>query len=109
MYSKSNSQSGGGIGGFNLFGVNNLEFEIVTDEKTKFDDLKGIDEILEDLNEIKLFLELKTEFTARGCKLPKGLLLHGKPGTGKTLIAKALAGETKYNFINVSGSNFDEM
>mmetsp|Transcript_76103 Transcript_76103/g.164677 ORF Transcript_76103/g.164677 Transcript_76103/m.164677 type:complete len:92 (+) Transcript_76103:683-958(+) len=90
-------------------GVSNHEFEIIKDSDVRFSDVKGIDEILEDLQEIKQFLELKKEFSERGCKLPKGLLLHGAPGTGKTLIAKALAGETNYSFIVCSGSTFDEM
>jgi len=85
------------------------EFEIIKDSDVRFSDVKGIDEILEDLIEIKQFMDMKQSFSERGCKLPKGLLFHGAPGTGKTLIAKALAGETNYSFINCSGSTFDEM
>jgi len=85
------------------------EFDFVHESDVRFNDVKGIDEILDDLNEVKRFMELKKEFGERGAKLPKGILLHGPPGTGKTLIAKALAGETNYSFINCSGSTFDEM
>jgi len=89
--------------------LSQTEFELVVEEKTRFSDIKGIDEILDDLKEIVQFMKMKQEFNNRGCKIPKGILLHGPPGTGKTLIARALAGESAYNFINCSGSAFDEM
>ncbi len=77
--------------------------------KIKFDDVAGLDEEKEELVEIVDFLKRPEKFTKMGAKIPKGVLLYGKPGTGKTLIAKAIAGEADVPFISMSGSEFIEM
>ncbi len=77
--------------------------------KIKFDDVAGLDEEKEELIEIVDFLKTPEKFTKMGAKIPKGVLLYGKPGTGKTLIAKAIAGEANVPFISMSGSEFVEM
>lgn len=77
--------------------------------KVKFDDVAGLDEEKEELVEIVEFLKRPEKFTNMGAKIPKGVLLYGKPGTGKTLIAKAIAGEADVPFISMSGSEFIEM
>lgn len=77
--------------------------------KVKFDDVAGLDEEKGELVEIVEFLKKPEKFTKMGAKIPKGVLLYGKPGTGKTLIAKAIAGEADVPFISMSGSEFIEM
>jgi len=77
--------------------------------KVKFDDVAGLDEEKEELIEIVDFLKRPEKFTRMGAQIPKGVLLYGKPGTGKTLIAKAIAGEANVPFISMSGSEFIEM
>ena len=78
-------------------------------EKIKFDDVAGLDEEKQEMIEIVQFLKEPEKFTKMGAKVPKGVLLYGKPGTGKTLIAKAIAGEAGVPFISMSGSEFIEM
>ena len=80
-----------------------------TKEKIKFDDVAGLDEEKQEMIEIVQFLKEPKKFTEMGAKVPKGVLLYGKPGTGKTLIAKAIAGEANVPFISMSGSEFIEM
>ena len=82
-----------------------------TERKTKvrFNDVAGLDEEKEELIEIVDFLKRPEKFVKMGAKIPKGVLLYGKPGTGKTLIAKAIAGEANVPFISMSGSEFIEM
>ena len=82
-----------------------------TERKSKvtFDDIAGLDEEKEELKEIVEFLKKPKKFAEMGAKIPKGVLLYGKPGTGKTLIAKAIAGEANVPFISMSGSEFIEM
>ncbi len=77
--------------------------------KTTFADVAGADEALEELQEIKEFLESPAKFQAVGAKIPKGVLLYGPPGTGKTLLARAVAGEAGVPFYSISGSDFVEM
>ena len=77
--------------------------------KVKFDDVAGLDEEKAELIEIVDFLKNSKKYTDMGAKIPKGILLYGKPGTGKTLIAKAIAGEADVPFISMSGSEFIEM
>ena len=82
-----------------------------TERKTKitFDDVAGLDEEKEEMKEIVDFLKKPEKYTKMGARVPKGVLLYGKPGTGKTLIAKAIAGEADVPFISMSGSEFIEM
>ncbi|MEX2659783.1 MAG: ATP-dependent zinc metalloprotease FtsH [Acidimicrobiales bacterium] len=77
--------------------------------KVTFTDVAGADEAVEELQEIKEFLESPTKFQAIGAKIPKGVLLFGPPGTGKTLLARAVAGEAGVPFFSISGSDFVEM
>jgi cell division protease FtsH len=77
--------------------------------KTTFSDVAGADEAVEELGEIKEFLQEPAKFQAVGAKIPKGCLLYGPPGTGKTLIARAVAGEANVPFYSISGSDFVEM
>jgi cell division protease FtsH len=77
--------------------------------KTTFADVAGADEAIEELHEIKEFLESPAKFQAIGAKIPKGVLLYGPPGTGKTLLARAVAGEAGVPFYSISGSDFVEM
>lgn len=76
---------------------------------TKFEDVAGINEEKEQLAEIVTFLKNPKKYTSIGAKIPRGVLLNGEPGTGKTLLAKAIAGEAGVPFFQMSGSNFDEM
>jgi len=77
--------------------------------KIGFKDVAGVDEAVEELHEIKEFLENPKKFQALGAKIPKGVLLYGPPGTGKTLLARAVAGEAGVPFYSISGSDFVEM
>lgn len=77
--------------------------------KVTFEDVAGIDEAIEELEEIKDFLQNPAKFRAMGAKIPKGVLLYGPPGTGKTLLARAVAGEAGVPFFSISGSDFVEM
>jgi cell division protease FtsH len=77
--------------------------------KVTFADVAGADEAVEELQEIKEFLEAPAKFLAMGAKIPKGVLLFGPPGTGKTLLARAVAGEAGVPFFSISGSDFVEM
>jgi cell division protease FtsH len=77
--------------------------------KTTYKDVAGADEAVEELQEIKEFLENPKKFQALGARIPKGVLLYGPPGTGKTLLARATAGEAGVPFFSISGSDFVEM
>jgi cell division protease FtsH len=77
--------------------------------KTTFQDVAGVDEAIEELAEVKEYLENPMKFQAMGAKIPKGVLLFGPPGTGKTLLARAVAGEAGVPFFSISGSDFVEM
>ena len=82
---------------------------VVQNVKTRFSDVAGIDEEKEELREVVEFLKNPQRFTELGAKIPKGVLLVGQPGTGKTLLAKAIAGESNVPFFSISGSDFVEM
>jgi len=77
--------------------------------KVTFEDVAGVDEAVEELMELKEFLENPAKFQALGAKIPKGVLLYGPPGSGKTLLARAVAGEAGVPFFSISGSDFVEM
>jgi cell division protease FtsH len=77
--------------------------------KIGFKDVAGVEEAVEELQEIKEFLENPKKFQALGARIPKGVLLYGPPGTGKTLLARAVAGEAGVPFFSISGSDFVEM
>ena len=77
--------------------------------KTTFQDVAGVEEAIEELAEVKEYLENPIKFQAMGAKIPKGVLLFGPPGTGKTLLARAVAGEAGVPFFSISGSDFVEM
>ena len=77
--------------------------------KVTFNDVAGLEEAIEELEEIKDFLQNPAKFRAMGAKIPRGVLLFGPPGTGKTLLARAVAGEAGVPFFSISGSDFVEM
>ena len=77
--------------------------------RVTFNDVAGLDEAIEEIQEIKEFLQNPAKFRAMGAKIPKGVLLYGPPGTGKTLLARAVAGEAGVPFFSISGSDFVEM
>ncbi|MBR8830839.1 MAG: ATP-dependent zinc metalloprotease FtsH 1 [Chroococcopsis gigantea SAG 12.99] len=91
------------------FGKSRARFQMEAKTGVKFDDVAGIDEAKEELQEVVTFLKQPEKFTAIGAKIPKGVLLIGPPGTGKTLLAKAIAGEAAVPFFSISGSEFVEM
>ncbi len=100
---------GGGKGGALSFGKNKAKLVEQSDNKVTFADVAGIDEAKEELEEIVDFLKDPGKFTALGGRIPTGVLLQGSPGTGKTLLAKAIAGEADVPFFSISGSDFVEM
>ena len=91
------------------FGKSKAKRMAVDSPKVTFADVAGADEAVEELEEIKEFLENPKKFQALGAKIPKGVLLFGPPGTGKTLLARAVAGEAGVPFFSISGSDFVEM
>jgi len=99
----------GGPGQAMNFGKSKARFQSEAKTGIKFDDVAGIDEAKEELEEVVTFLKQPERFTAVGAKIPKGVLLIGSPGTGKTLLAKAIAGEAGVPFFSISGSEFVEM
>ena len=99
----------GGKGGAMSFGKNKAKLKEKGDNNVTFADVAGIDEAKEELEEIVDFLKDPQKFTTLGGRIPKGVLLAGAPGTGKTLLAKAIAGEADVPFFTISGSDFVEM
>jgi len=91
------------------FGKSKARFSMEAKTGVLFDDVAGIEEAKEELQEVVTFLKKPERFTAVGAKIPKGVLLIGPPGTGKTLLAKAIAGEAGVPFFSISGSEFVEM
>lgn len=111
MINLISKRSGGGMGGFGIGNVGKANAKVYMEKSTgvTFDDVAGQDEAKESLEEIIDFLHNPEKYTAIGAKIPKGALLVGSPGTGKTLLAKAVAGEAKVPFFSISGSDFVEM
>jgi cell division protease FtsH len=103
-----NNVQGGGRGVMQ-FGKSKAKLISKDMPKTTFADVAGCDEAIEELGEIKEFLQEPAKFQAVGAKIPKGVLLYGPPGTGKTLLARAVAGEAGVPFYSISGSDFVEM
>ncbi|GAA5056045.1 ATP-dependent zinc metalloprotease FtsH [Streptomyces similanensis] len=103
-----NQMQGGGSRVMN-FGKSKAKLITKDTPKTTFSDVAGADEAVEELHEIKEFLQEPAKFQAVGAKIPKGVLLYGPPGTGKTLLARAVAGEAGVPFYSISGSDFVEM
>ena len=103
------SKSGGGMGGIGSVGKANAKVYMEKSTGVTFKDVAGQDEAKESLEEIIDFLHNPGKYTAIGARLPKGALLVGSPGTGKTLLAKAVAGEAGVPFFSISGSDFVEM
>ena len=103
------ARKGGGIGGIGSVGKSNAKVYMEKTTGVTFSDVAGQDEAKESLVEIIDFLHNPGKYTAIGAKLPKGALLVGSPGTGKTLLAKAVAGEAGVPFFSISGSGFVEM
>jgi len=99
----------GGGGGANPFNMGEKPLDVEDEITTRFDDVQGIDSAKDELQEIVGFLRDPTQYIVSGAKIPKGALLTGKPGTGKTLLARAIAGESSVPFIQCSGSSFVEM
>jgi cell division protease FtsH len=102
------SMQGGG-GKVMQFGKSKAKMVTKESSTVTFKDVAGIDEALEELEEIRDFLKKPERFKALGAKIPRGVLLYGPPGTGKTLVAKAVAGEAGVPFFSISGSDFVEM
>ncbi|MEO1094865.1 MAG: ATP-dependent zinc metalloprotease FtsH2 [Cyanobacteria bacterium J06638_28] len=99
----------GGPGQAMNFGKSKARFMMEAKTGVVFDDVAGIEEAKEELQEVVTFLKKPERFTAVGARIPKGVLLVGPPGTGKTLLAKAIAGEAAVPFFSISGSEFVEM
>jgi cell division protease FtsH len=108
LFRRSNNVPGGPGQAMN-FGKSKARFMMEAKTGVLFDDVAGVEEAKEELQEVVTFLKKPERFTAVGAKIPKGVLLVGPPGTGKTLLAKAIAGEAGVPFFSISGSEFVEM
>jgi len=107
IFIMNQSQSGGGR--VMQFGKARAKLVTKDQPKTTFTDVAGVDEAIEELQEVKEYLQNPAKFQAMGAKIPRGVLLFGPPGTGKTLLARAVAGEAGVPFYSISGSDFVEM
>ncbi len=103
------NRSQGGGGRVMQFGRSKHKTVAKDQPKTTFADVAGVDEAIEELEEVKEYLQNPSKFQAMGAKIPRGVLLFGPPGTGKTLLARAVAGEAGVPFFTISGSDFVEM
>ncbi len=108
-FSRRSSGAGGSPTKLFGFGKSKAKMILPKDIKTRFSDVAGIDEAKEELMEVVDFLKDGRKYTKLGAKIPKGCLLHGSPGSGKTLVARAIAGEAAVPFFHISGSDFVEM
>ena len=103
-------QQGQGSGGKVMqFGKSRAKLQTDSHKKVTFADVAGVDEVKEELAEVVAFLKEPRKFSALGARIPKGVLLYGPPGCGKTLLARAVAGEAGVPFFSISGSDFVEM
>lgn len=109
MIANNNAAAQSGGSKMMNFGKNRAKLTTEEDNKTTFDDVAGLKEEKEELEEIVDFLKAPRKYTKLGARIPKGVLLVGPPGTGKTLLAKAVAGEAGVPFFSISGSDFVEM
>eukprot|EP00764_Aduncisulcus_paluster_P011441 gnl/Carplike_NY0171/4393_a5959_355.p1 GENE.gnl/Carplike_NY0171/4393_a5959_355~~gnl/Carplike_NY0171/4393_a5959_355.p1 ORF type:complete len:654 (+),score=120.73 gnl/Carplike_NY0171/4393_a5959_355:447-2408(+) len=109
MFFMRQMQGGGGKGGPMSFGKSKARMMGEDQIKTTFDDVAGVEEAKEDVRELVDFLRDPGKFQRLGGHIPRGVLMSGSPGTGKTLLAKAIAGEAKVPFFTISGSDFVEM
>ncbi len=108
LFRRSNNVPGGPGQAMN-FGKSRARFQMEAKTGVMFDDVAGVEEAKEELQEVVTFLKKPERFTAIGARIPKGVLLVGPPGTGKTMLAKAIAGEAGVPFFSISGSEFVEM
>ncbi len=104
-----NQSQGAGGGRVMQFGKSRAKIVSKDQPKTTFADVAGVDEAIEELQEVKEYLQNPAKFQAMGAKIPRGVLLFGPPGAGKTLLARAVAGEAGVPFYSISGSDFVEM
>ncbi len=109
LFMRQMQGGGGGRGGPMAFGKSKAKLLSEDQIKTTFADVAGVDEAKEDVQELVEFLRDPGKFQRLGGRIPRGILMVGSPGTGKTLLAKAIAGEAKVPFFSISGSDFVEM
>ena len=108
LFAGSAGAAGGG-GNSRMMNFGKINAEVIKDGKITFENVAGLKEEKEELSEIVDFLKDPGKYSALGARIPRGIMLEGSPGTGKTLLAKAVAGEAKVPFFSISGSDFVEM